>query len=191
MKVAAGDASPGRALVAEQLPCGDVLAGLHLDVLLLMGVDAAVPVPVVDDDHDRQRRLPARGREPLLVGGQVALPAHEVGIFSARCEDDSIVRSDHPCPARPTRCHGHVEAVVEQLAVDEELTVAAGPERQRDHRGVHRPDVAGQLGGRNRRGRARNGSRRGNRSWGRDGRGSGDVRGSGGRSGNRRRAWSG
>ena len=147
MDVAPGGVA-GRTLVADHLAGLDVLAGLDRDGGPLVGIDAAIAVPVVDDDDDRQRSLQARPGEHLLVGGQIAVPAHEVDVVSPGRQDDAVVRRHDVVSA--LGCHVH--AVVEQLAVHEELAPLARPEGQRDPGVDERPDVAGQLGGRGRRG---------------------------------------
>ncbi len=138
MHVAAGCPSRGP-LVAQQLAGLHGLARLH-DDLPEVRVHAAVAVPVVRDDDDRQRRPQVPLLETAEVRTQVADPAHDMVVPAARGQDHAVVRCHHPVAAEG----GEVDAVVETLAVHDAGAPDRRPERQRQADLGKRPAVAGQ-----------------------------------------------
>jgi len=129
----------GRALVADLFAGLDPLADPDGHVAEV-SVDAAVAVAVVDDDHVRQIAPHVANVEDMEVRPEVADPADLLVEMAAGRQDDAIVR-------RPDRCaaeRGHVDPVVEELAVVDPLPAGDCLERQRDAPHPDRPDIAGQ-----------------------------------------------
>ena len=134
--------APGPALVAQELPGLDRLAALD-DDLREMGVDAPVPVAVIDHDHDRQRHPQVPLVEPILVPPEVAHPAHLVVVLAAGREDRAIVGGDDVVAAE----RREIDAVVERRPCTIRDPHADGPEWQRQPAVRQRGAIAGQRAG--------------------------------------------
>ena len=106
-----------------------------------MGVEAAVAVAVVDDDHDRQVIPEVLGIQAGVVGGEVALPAQKVVEMPTRGKHDAVVSCHDPVAAESR----HVHAIVEPLPVDHEVAPVRLLEGQRDPAVRERPHVTDEF----------------------------------------------
>jgi len=115
----------GRALVADLFAGLDPLADADRHVAEV-SVDAAVAVAVVDNDDVWQIAPHVANVEDMEIRPEVADPADLLVEMAAGRQDDPIVR-------RPDRCaaeRGHVDPVVEELAVVDPLPAGDCLERQ-------------------------------------------------------------